>query len=66
MKTFDTSRNGKAYTEEERIFLDTLAEVLEDRQEMEKISPYIAAGMRRTVSGIQGQIEKRKGWFFTE
>lgn len=62
--TLNTSRNKLKYTDEEKAFLDNLSEAIPDREVMEKISPYIAAGMQRTVSGIQGQIEERKGWFY--
>ncbi|MFF5816337.1 hypothetical protein [Lysinibacillus capsici] len=60
----NTSRNGLKYTVEEIAFLDNLAEKISDREEMERISPYIAAGFQRTIGGIQSQIERRKGWFF--
>lgn len=60
----NTSRSGLAYTNEEEVFLDNLAKVISDREEMEKISPYIAAGFQRTIGGIQKQIEERKGWYY--
>lgn len=60
----NTSRNGLKYTDEEIAFLDNLAKEISDREEMERISPYIAAGFQRTIGGIQKQIEDRKGWYF--
>lgn len=58
------ARNGLRYSDEEKAFLDNLSKVLEDRAEMERVAPYIAASMQRSISGIQNQIEERKGWFF--
>ncbi|MGE7672993.1 hypothetical protein ACQKMV_05315 [Lysinibacillus sp. NPDC094403] len=62
--SFSTERNGLTYSEEEKGFFDNLAKVISDREEMEKISPYIAAGMQRKIGAIQKQIEERKGWYF--
>ncbi|WP_312130135.1 hypothetical protein [Lysinibacillus capsici] len=62
--TFSTERSGLPYSDEEKVFLDNLTKVISDREEMEKISPYIAAGLQRTIGGIQNQIENRKGWFY--
>jgi len=62
--TFSTERSGLPYSDEEKAFLDNLTKVISDREEMEKISPYIAAGLQRTIGGIQNQIENRKGWFY--
>ncbi len=58
------ARNGLRYSDEEEKFLDNIADSIHDREEMERVSPYIAAGMQREIGGIQNQIEKRKGWFY--
>ncbi|WP_025117126.1 hypothetical protein [Lysinibacillus fusiformis] len=60
----NTSRSGLPYTDEEIVFLDNLSKSISDREEMERISPYIAAGFQRTIGGIQKQIELRKEWYF--
>lgn len=60
----NTSRSGLSYTDEEKAFLDNISKVIEDRAELERIGPYIAAGMQRSIGGVQKQIEERKGWFY--
>ncbi|MEX3743561.1 hypothetical protein [Lysinibacillus xylanilyticus] len=60
----NTSRKGLKYTDEEKAFLDNLEEVITNREEMERISPYIAAGMQREIGAIQKQNEIRKDWYY--
>lgn len=42
-----TERSGMTYSEEEKAFFENVAKVISDREEMERISSYIAAGMQR-------------------
>lgn len=62
----NTERSGMTYSEEEKAFFENVAKVISDREEMERISPYIAAGMQREIGAIQKQIEIRKGWHYRQ
>lgn len=61
---YNPAKKGKEYSPEESDFLDRIAEDITTKEEMEAISPWIAAGMGRTIGGVQKQIEERKGWFY--
>jgi hypothetical protein len=56
----NAAQNGYPYAIEEREILNRLARVIDTPEEMEKVAPYFAVAMGRSVSAIQKQIELRK------